>query len=256
MIPKIVHYCWFGGKPLPELALKCIDSWKKFCPDYQIVEWNESNFDFNTCPYVKEAAANRKWAFVSDYVRFYVLYRYGGVYFDTDVELIASIDDIVEKGAFMACEQSSKGSPSVATGLGMGVEKSSPIVGEIIQDYNHDVFIADKPVTVVARVTKILENHGYEESVHTQSVCGINIYPWDYFCPLNFFTGEMVITNNTRSIHHYNMSWQSPFRVFLKQYQIRCVKRLGKRIGNGVFVVSSIPMRFIHKAYTVFKKQK
>ena len=108
MIPKIIHYCWFGGNPLPELAQKCIASWKKYCPDYEIKEWNETNFDLNCCDYVREAYEAKKWAFVSDYARFWILYHEGGVYFDTDVEVPKPIDTIVEKGSFMGCEKSNQ----------------------------------------------------------------------------------------------------------------------------------------------------
>ena len=104
MIPRIIHYCWFGGNQLPELAQKCIESWKKYFPDYEIKEWNESNFDLNCCDYVKEAYTAKKWAFVSDYARFWILYNYGGLYFDTDVEVIRDMSEIVNRGAFMGCE--------------------------------------------------------------------------------------------------------------------------------------------------------
>lgn len=104
MIPKIIHYCWFGGNPLPDSAMKCIASWKKFLPDYEIKEWNESNFDVNMIPYVKEAYQVKKYAFVSDFARFYILYKYGGLYFDTDVEIVKPLDSIISKGAFMGCE--------------------------------------------------------------------------------------------------------------------------------------------------------
>lgn len=104
MIPKIIHYCWFGRGPLPELAQKCIASWKKYLPDYEIKEWNEDNFDVNIIPYTAEAYAEKKYAFVSDYARFWVLYKYGGIYFDTDVEVIRPLDDIIAKGNFMGCE--------------------------------------------------------------------------------------------------------------------------------------------------------
>lgn len=106
MIPKIIHYCWFGGNPLPEDAKKCIASWKKYLPDYEIKEWNESNFDVNCCPYVKEAYEAKKYAFVSDYARFHVLYREGGLYFDTDVEVIKNMDYIIAAGNFMGFEKS------------------------------------------------------------------------------------------------------------------------------------------------------
>ena len=109
MIPKIIHYCWFGRNPLPELAQKCIASWKKYLPDYEIKEWNEDNFDVNIIPYTAEAYAAKKYAFVSDYARFWILYKYGGIYFDTDVEVIRPIDDIIAKGNFMGCETDARG---------------------------------------------------------------------------------------------------------------------------------------------------
>ena len=108
MITKTIHYCWFGRGELPEKAKQCIESWKKFCPDYEIKEWNEDNFDMNSCAYVKEAYEAKKWAFVSDYARFEILYKYGGLYFDTDVELVKSFDDIVSKGTFMGLQPGKK----------------------------------------------------------------------------------------------------------------------------------------------------
>ena len=133
MIPKVIHYCWFGRNPLPESAVKCIDSWRKFMPDYEIKEWNEDNFDVNAIPYTAEAYQMKKYAFVSDYARFWILYQYGGLYFDTDVELIKPIDDIVEKGPFMGIEETCKiipvnlvGYPLVNPGLGISVEQGYP----------------------------------------------------------------------------------------------------------------------------------
>ena len=133
MIPKVIHYCWFGHNPLPESAVKCINSWRKFMPDYEIKEWNEDNFDVNAIPYTAEAYQMKKYAFVSDYARFWILYQYGGLYFDTDVELIKPIDDIVEKGPFMGIEETCKiipvnlvGYPLVNPGLGISVEQGYP----------------------------------------------------------------------------------------------------------------------------------
>lgn len=114
-IPKIIHYCWFGGKPLPKSAIKCINSWKKLFPDYEIREWNESNFDVNMIPYTKEAYVAKKYAFVSDFARFWILHEYGGIYFDTDVEVIRPMTDILLKGAYFGMENYS----SINPGLGM-----------------------------------------------------------------------------------------------------------------------------------------
>lgn len=139
MIPKIIHYCWFGRGSLPELAQKCIASWKKYLPDYEIKEWNEDNFDVNIIPYTAEAYAQKKYAFVSDYARFWILYKYGGIYFDTDVEVIRSIDDIIAKGNFMGFETNPNSQKSgdaseasVNPGLGMGVAPGLGIINHML----------------------------------------------------------------------------------------------------------------------------
>ena len=125
MIPKVIHYCWFGRKPLPPLAMKCIESWKKFFPDYEIRQWNEDNFDVEIIPYTREAYEVGKYAFVSDYARFWILYHYGGLYFDTDVEVIKYFNEIIDRGPFMGCEKSAEATASalkwnVAPGRGRG----------------------------------------------------------------------------------------------------------------------------------------
>ena len=187
MIPKIIHYCWFGGNPLPELAQKCIKSWKKYCPDYEIKCWDETNFDINACDYVREAYEKKKWAFVSDYARFKILYENGGTYLDTDVELIAPIDDIIERGPFMGLEQSDK--TYVGTGLGFGVYAGHRLVKEILESYHNTHFTKDEYdsyETVVTRVTNILLEHGNIPSNMISEVAGIIIYPPEYFCPYNY----------------------------------------------------------------------
>ena len=208
MIPKIIHYCWFGGNPLTELANKCIESWKKYCPDYEIRRWDETNFDVNCCDYVREAYEAKMWAFVSDYARFKILYENGGVYFDTDVELIRPINDIVAKGSFMGLEKSEE--IYVATGLGLAADAGLPLFEEILDDYHHSHFEKDTNgayETVVTRVTDIVLKHGDIQPNEISDVAGITIYPPEYFCPLNYYTGEMKITENSRSIHHYMASW-------------------------------------------------
>ena len=139
MIPKVVHYCWFGGNQLPDDAKKCIESWRKFFPEYEIKEWNECNFDVNCCDYVKEAYAAKKWAFVSDYARFWILYHEGGLYFDTDVEVIKDMSDIIAKGAFMGCETDNKCAPGLGLGanpgLGLGANPGLGLYKEILDYY-------------------------------------------------------------------------------------------------------------------------
>lgn len=227
MIPKIIHYCWFGKKPLPNDALKCISSWRKYCPDYEIIEWNEDNFDVSMCNYAKEAYEERKWAFVSDYARFYILYTYGGIYLDTDVELIKSIDDIVANGNFMGIE--SNNPIYVAPGLGLGAEKGNRFYNEILEFYKVRHFRKSDGsldlTTVVVYVTDCLKKYGLKDSVGIQKVEGINIYPIDYFCPKDVITGELKVTNNTYAIHHFNASWISK-----KQKLKNHIKRLLLRV--------------------------
>ena len=138
MIPKVIHYCWFGGKELPKLAQKCIKSWEKNCPDYEIKRWDESNFDINLCPlYVRQAYENKKWAFVTDYVRLKIIYDNGGIYLDTDVEVRKSLDKFLEYNAFFGFENGK----NVNTGSGFGAEKHSSIVERIMEQYKDISFI-------------------------------------------------------------------------------------------------------------------
>lgn len=214
MIPKVIHYCWFGGNPLPELALKCIESWKRYLPDYEIKEWNETNFNLDITPYVREAYDAKKYAFVSDYARFLVIYNYGGLYFDTDVEVIKPLDDIIAKGAFMGVETApSKGVDlAVNAGLGIGAEASMPFYKEILDMYNSihfNVGTNEKPMTVVEHVTTMLFKHGMINTPHIQSVMNINIYPKDFFCPLDYYSGKLNLTADSKTIHHFASSWVS-----------------------------------------------
>lgn len=226
MIPKIIHYCWFGRNPLPVSAIKCIDSWKKFFPDYDIKEWNEDNFDVNIIPYTAEAYKAKKYAFVSDYARFWILYRYGGLYFDTDVEAIKPMDDIVERGPFMGIEVEANeiNTPKVAPGLGLGVQPGHGLYKEILDYYSPLHFLKDdgtfNQVTVVNHVTKVLEKNGLRPTNDIQEVAGVWIYPRDYFNPLDDLTGRLVTTNNTRTIHWYTRTWSdSPaWRIKLSRW--------------------------------------
>lgn len=228
MIPKIIHYCWFGGKPLDALGKKCLRSWKKHFPDYEIIRWDESNVDLTSCQYAREAYAEKKWAFVSDYVRYKVLYEQGGIYFDTDVEVLRSFDDILEKGSFMGCEyQGLNGEVRVAPGLGIAAEPYLPLYREILDNYERSSFYKEDGTlnlyTIVERTTDILLQHGLGNTAKIQSVAGIYIYPSEYFCPINTNNFQLTITENTYSIHHYAASWTSTKERFNTQvFKILC----------------------------------
>ena len=243
-IPKTIHYCWFGGNPLPELAQKCISSWKKYLPDYEIVEWNETNFDVSVCRYVEEAYEKKLWAFVSDYARFWILYHYGGIYFDTDVEVLGNMDDIIERGAFMGMEKPG----FVAPGLGMGAAAGLEVFRTILEFYESVSFrLTDEnnhPLTVVKYTTDIFKKYGFSGEIKIHSIAGVTIYPPEYFCPLSEETGVLLITENTVSIHHFTASWRSLLDSLITKIE-RC--RKGKqsmeyRIRRGF----SFPFRCIN----------
>ena len=186
MIPKIIHYCWFGGKPLPKIAEKCIASWKKYLPGYEIKRWDESNFDVNTIPYTRETYAACKYAFVSDYARFWILYHYGGIYFDTDVEAINNMDDIISAGNFMGVEQQNDERITVAPGLGIGVIRENSLFGQMIEVYSRAHFLNDDGTPCLKNIVKItteqLQKYGLRNISEIQECCGFTIYTKDYFC--------------------------------------------------------------------------
>ncbi len=242
-IPHVIHYCWFGRNPLPEAARKCIASWRKFLPGYEIREWNEDNFDVNIIPYTAEAYALKKYAFVSDYARFWILYRYGGIYFDTDVEVIRPLDDIIAQGPFMGFETDPKPLPgdrrsggmgaesddaagtAVAPGLGLGVNPGLGLMKELLGCYEGRHFVYEdntrNQITVVHITTELLLRHGLQNRPGIQQVAGVSVYPSEYFCPVNVTTGRLHVTPKTRTIHHYAGTWahpESPLKAWLKRF--------------------------------------
>jgi mannosyltransferase OCH1-like enzyme len=236
MIPKIIHYCWFGRNPLPKSAQKCIDSWKVFFPEYKLKEWNEDNFDVNIIPYTKEAYEAKKYAFVSDYARFWVLYHYGGIYFDTDVEVIKPMDDILSRGGFMGCEIDRGEAYAVNPGVGIAVEMSHPLYKELLGIYDGLPFYMENGTmnqfAIVRITTMVLLRHGIKKEPLIQTVNGIVIYPQDYFNPLNDATGQLNITSNTRSIHWYSKTWlpTSPLKT-------KIVRLCHRYLGVGCFTI-------------------
>lgn len=216
MIPKIIHYCWFGRNPLPESAQKCIESWRKYLPDYEIKEWNEDNFDVNIIPYTAKAYKLKKYAFVSDYARFYILYKYGGLYFDTDVEVIKNMDSIIAKGPFMGCENEAQVGAKpvqlgVNPGLGLGVTPCLGLYREILELYKNRHFLlpdGNYPgETVVTITTEFLCQKGLKKANDIQQIDGVWIYPKEYFSPKSYKTGKIHLTKNTYTIHHFAGSW-------------------------------------------------
>ena len=235
MIPKIIHYCWFGGHPLPKSAIKCIESWKKFFPDYEIKEWNEDNFDVNQIPYTEQAYKAGKYAFVSDYARFKILYEYGGIYFDTDVEVIKSFDDIIEKGPFMGLE--SNDPILINPGLGIGALPKMSIYKELIEEYSKKDFTKNDGsldlTTIVSITTELFKRKTIKKSSEILFTDGISIYPQKYFNPFDDITGKLIISDETHSIHWYSKTWieTNKFRTSISRFSHRT---LGLNFSNKI----------------------
>ena len=218
MIPQVIHYCWFGGAPLPAYAERCIASWRRHFPGWEIRRWDESNYDVRATPYTSEAYNARKYAFVSDYARFDILHRHGGVYFDTDVEVIRSFDAMLARGPFMGMEGT-----AVAPGLGIAAEAGHPLLAELLALYR-SMHFADAqgrqlPGTVVTHTTDLLMRRGYTRNGLPQTVAGFTIYPPEYLNPFDDITGRLTVTPRTLSIHHYSKSWcdTHPWRTRLSR---------------------------------------
>jgi mannosyltransferase OCH1-like enzyme len=228
MIPKLIHYCWFGGNPLPEPAQKCIKSWQKYCPDYEIKEWNEKNFDFSRCIYAKEAYEAKKWAFVTDYVRLKVLTGYGGIYMDTDVEVVKPLDVFLKEKAFSGFEYQD----NVSTSL-MACEKNFKLFGTFLKCYDERHFLnADgtyDDTTNVKEFTDLLLKYGLVQNGKKQTIEGLTLYPKDYFSPKSWKTREVEYTNNTYAIHHFAGTWLTPwqrYKIEAREKKILVIKRL------------------------------
>lgn len=206
MIPKKIHYCWFGRGKMPELAMKCIASWKKYLPEYEIKEWNEDNFDLDLYPYVREAYDNRKFAFVTDVVRLYALYHEGGIYMDTDVEVLKPLDSLLVYDAVSGFESPTQ----IPTGL-MACREGHPFFKELLDEYDGLHFKREDGsldmTTNVTRITNACLKYGFVPNNKLQTVNGFTFLPKDYLCPINQEGHTLCLTENTLCIHHFAGSW-------------------------------------------------
>lgn len=224
MIPKKIHYCWFGRGEKPKLAKKCIESWKRYCPDFEIIEWNEDNFDVTKYAYSKYCFDNKKWAFLSDFVRLIVIYENGGIYFDTDVEVIKSLDNLLQYEAFYGFENDDY----VATGLGFGSVSHGKTVDSILSLYLKLKPNSDGSFNLVncpLLNTEGLLPFGLVSNGKCQKIYNAKIFSKEYFNPLNDATGQLNITKNTFTINHYGKSWMKK-SVVIKSRLARPVRRL------------------------------
>lgn len=224
MIPKIIHYCWFGTKPLPPLAVKCIKSWKKFLPNYELKEWNEKNFDINSNPYVQEAYQARKYAFVTDYVRLYALYNYGGIYMDTDVQVLKNLDCFLDLPAFSGFEDE----VNIPTGI-MASEYHGEWAKWQLSFYDNKHFLkSDGTPDLTTNVRLISDSMAADGFILKNGFQNhkdmIHIFPKDYFCPKSYENGKIYKTENTYCIHHFAGSWETKW----DRCKLYIVRRIGK----------------------------
>ena len=256
MIPKIIHYCWFGGAPLPKTAKRYIKNWKKYCKGYKIIEWNEKNYDLTSAPlYVRQAYKAKKWAFVTDYVRLQVVYEHGGIYLDTDVQLIKPPDSLLDHTAFFGFEDGHY----VNTGLGFGAVKGCAILHEMMLDYADIPFIKDDgsfdTVTCPIRNTQILLRHGLKQDDSSQTLDeDILILPSTYLCPYNAhmqLTGDL---NKAYSIHWFSASWISPDDQKARNAWLQDMRRDYLRHAPNRFLIRLLGNDRYSKLKQIFKK--
>ena len=239
MIPHIIHYFWFGNNEKPNIIKKCITSWKKYHPDWEIIEWNETNYDVNKIPYTQEAYRQKKWAFVADYAKFDILNQYGGVSVDTDVEFLRSIpDELLEQEAFTGFEDEAKINP----GLIYASIAHQKILEEIITDYRSRKFEGTK-ITVCDIITQILHKNGLICNNTRQTIECVQVLPVEYFCCFNHETQHFRITQNTISIHHYTATWSTWYR----KAHFGSIRIIAGMLG---------PDRYLQIKHKIFKKRK
>lgn len=213
MIPKTIHYCWFGKKDLPPEAKRCIVSWKKICPDYDIIRWDENNFDVNQNPFIKAAYEAKKWAFVSDYARLKVVYDNGGIYLDTDVELRKNLDSLREHGCYIGIQQNEF---LCTTGLGFGATKSNPVVLKMLESYDDLTFSESHTLELSCpRLNNaVIRSYGLVSNTEITDLPEVTVYPPQYFDP---YGGKNLLCDETYSIHHYAASWTSEKNQFKRK---------------------------------------
>lgn len=213
MIPKTIHYCWFGKKDLPPEAKRCIASWKKICPDYDIIRWDENNFDVNQNPFIKAAYEAKKWAFVSDYARLKVVYDNGGIYLDTDVELRKNLDSLREHGCYIGIQQNEF---LCNTGLGFGATKSNPVVLKMLESYDDLTFSESHTLELSCpRLNNaVIRSYGLVSNTEITDLPEATVYPPQYFDP---YGGKNLLCDETYSIHHYAASWTSEKNQFKRK---------------------------------------
>lgn len=246
-IPRKIHYCWFGGNPLPDLAIKCMESWRKYCPTYEIIRWDESNCDMEANLFVQQAYKEKKWAFVSDYFRLKVIEEQGGIYLDTDVELLKPLDDLLTLDGYMGFELSKK-SNNIGSGLGFGAIAQHPIIIKLRESYENITFI--KPdgnldlTPCPQRDTMVLIAQGLKQNDREQTIKNMTFFPSDYFSPIGY-AGEKNFSARTYSIHHFHASWHPEKKGHLNSLRNSAATHALSLVSSAWITLKSSVIRLI-----------
>lgn len=246
IIPKIIHYCWVGGNPKPQSVLYCIESWKRCCPDYEIREWNETNYDFTKNEYMRQAYEAKKWGFVPDYARLDIIYEHGGIYLDTDVEMVCSFDHLLENECFFGFEDTGDGEFFVNCGHGFGAAPHHGAVKLARDLYDHLTFDGEavNPVASPYYTTQALRQLGLVQENRDQTLPGVQVYASDMLCPKNFRTGKLHQTVRTVSIHHFTASWVDEKIKAEMDHQQKIKNRFGSRLGGYILIAESVAQKY------------
>lgn len=256
-IPKIIHYVWLGGKPKSEETLKNIETWKKFNPDYEIIEWNESNSDLTSCPFVVEAMEQKKYSFASDWVRLNALKNYGGIYLDTDVEVIKSFDDLLDLDGFISFENEAHLQNAV-----MGSKKNPKWINDLIEYFSVRHFVVDGKIDYTSSpVVQTIYFHKFHNLKYKNSLQkiddAITAFPCEYFSAKDYTTEKVTITENTYAIHNFAASWLTKQAKSLAKV-LRCIRYIfGKKLF-GCFTrmyVKSAEKKYYKEMKEVFDKK-
>lgn len=231
MIPKIIHYCWFGGEELSDTAIKCINSWRKYCPNYEIKMWNEDNFNIEEYEYTKSAYYAKKFAFVSDFARYYIIEKYGGIYMDVDVELIKPLDDFLQYPLFLARQDDGQINPGLIIG---GVKNHEFLIESINYYKSHEFNIKENIVTIT---TNLLKKRNFSSNDILEEKENIKVFSSEYFCPISYLTGELRISEKTISIHHFDGSWLTDKEKARHNILSKYIKIFGKKTGTFLWII-------------------
>lgn len=234
-IPKVIHYCWFGDKPIPPKYQEFINEWRRICPDYEIIKWDEKNYDTNSSTFTQEAFSYKQWAFIADYARFDIVNKYGGIYLDIDVQLLKSFDHLIMNKAFFGIEKNFDHQLYVAPGLGFGAEKNNKVLQGLLKLYEGISFNPDHLVASPILYKPYFEELGFVQKNKIQELSQAKIFPTEYFDSMDCF-GKIKITKNTVSTHHYAATWQNNHSN--EEYLFkRCIYLFGNKLGEYVFQV-------------------